>query len=49
MGTLIILAILGLASGGWSVYVDRKREKADYEEYMAKRIAFDVSERNSDK
>jgi len=49
MATLIVLTILLLACGGYSVYRQRQREKQDYEDYMANRIAFDVSEINSDK
>jgi len=49
MATLIVLTILLISCGGYSVYQQRQREQEDYNEYMANRIAFDVSEVNSDK
>jgi len=49
METLIVLTILLIVCGGISFYKQRQREQEDYNEYMANRIAFDVSEVNSDK
>jgi steroid 5-alpha reductase family enzyme len=48
MEALIILTILLIVCGGISVHRARQREKQDYEEYMARRISFNVSETNSD-
>jgi hypothetical protein len=48
MEALIILAILLVVCGAGSVYKQRKREKQDYENYMASRISFNVSEINSE-
>ena len=49
MAILIVLTILLIACGGYSVYKQRQQEQEDYNEYVANRIAFDVSEVNSDK
>lgn len=49
MATLIVLTVLLLACGGYSVYKQRQQEQIDYEDYMANRIAFDASEVNADK
>lgn len=49
MITLAVLSILLIVCGGISVHRARQREKEDYEEYMARRISFNVSETNSDK
>lgn len=43
MTALIILTILLLIGTGYYIYRNRKLEKQDYEEYMARRITFSTS------
>jgi len=49
MTGLVILTILLIFCGSVSVYRERKRQREEYAQYMARRIAFSASEVNSEK